>query len=264
MRRLNILYVTVFSLFALPVFAANNAEALSQITDNIMKVCDKPENAGNYWDIRVKGNGEAEIKLKLAGIGVTGEAAFSKAEWDDIQKTVEDNKDYRDCVKALSPIFIKKFSSLISEKVTDEAPKRRILGGIKWQELGGGLKVTLSSCHRQPGSVICKFVVNSMESDSSIDLSENSAIYDQSGNKYVPSKMTVDNLQTAFRDIYFNETVHAELVKGIDTTVKLTFNSVGKESTMISKAKLIATIKQRRASKENHTFTFRDINIALD
>ncbi len=264
MRRLNILYVTVFSLFALPVFAANNAEALSQITDNIMKVCDKPENAGNYWDIRVKGNGEAEIKLKLAGIGVTGEAAFSKSEWDDIQRTVEDNKDYRDCVKALSPIFIKKFSALISEKVTDEAPKRRILGGIKWQESGGGLKVTLSSCHRQSSSVICEFSADPTESDLSIDLSENSAIYDQSGNKFVPSEITVANLKTAFRDHYFNETVHAELVRGIDITVKLKFNNVSKEFTMISKAILIATIKQKRASKENHTFTFRDINIALD
>ncbi|VAX01002.1 hypothetical protein MNBD_GAMMA20-1539 [hydrothermal vent metagenome] len=264
MRRLKILFVTIFSLSVLPAFAANDTEALSQIAENLKQVCDKPENAGNYWDIRAKGNGGAEIKLKLADIGMTGEATFSKAEWHDIQKTVEDNNDYRNCVKALSPIFIEKFSGLVSEKFTVKKPKKRTLGGIKWQESGGGLKVTLSSCHRQFSSVICEFSADPTDSDLSIDLSENSAIYDQSGNKFVPSEITVANLKTAFRDHYFNETVHAELVRGIDITVKLKFNNVSKEFTTISKAILIATIKQKRASKENHIFTFRDINIVLD
>ncbi len=264
MRRLKILFVTIFSLSVPPAFAANDTEALSQITDNLKQVCDKPENAGNYWDIRVKGNGGAEIKLKLADIGMTGAATFSKAEWRDVQRTVEDNNDYRSCVKALSAIFIEKFSGLVAEKSTVRKRKKRILGGIKWQESGGGLKVTLLSCHRRSSSVICEFSTNPTESDLSIDLSENSAIYDQSGNKLVPSEITVANLKTAFRDHYFNETVHAELVRGIDITVKLKFNNVSKEFTMISKVTLIATIKQKRASKENHTFTFRGINIVLD
>ncbi len=264
MRRLKILSATIFFLSVPPAFAANDTKAVSQITDNLEQVCDKPENAGNYWDIKVKGNGSAEIRLKLADIGMTGEATFSKAEWLDVQKTVEDSHDYRRCVKALSPLFIEKFSALVAEKFTVRKPKKRTLGGIKWQESGGGLKVTLSSCHRQSSAIICEFSASATESDLSIDLSENSAIYDQSGNKFVPSEITVANLKTAFRDHYFNETVHAELARGMDITVKLKFNDVSKEFTMISKAMLIATIKQKRASKENHTFTFRGINIVLD
>lgn len=264
MKSYRIIFGVILIIIVLPSYASNDANILNQITDNIMKVCDKPENAGSYWDIKVRGDGDAEIKLKLADIGVTGEAAFSKSEWDGIQRTVEDNKDYRDCVKSLSPMFVEKFSPLISASIQKEIPRKRILGGVKWQELGGGLKVTLSSCYRQSSSVICEFIVNSMGSDSSINISEYSAIYDQTGNKFVPSQISLANFKSIFRDNRSRETMYGELVKNVDTIIKAKFNNVGEESLLVRKAILISTIKQQGASKENHTFTFRDIKIALN
>lgn len=150
-------------LFPMLAFGAQDIN-INSITENLMKVCDKPENAGSYWDINVKGDGEAAVKLKLAKLGLTGEAEFSKGEWEGIQRTVEDNKDYRDCVKSLTPIFISKFIPLI-QKPESKPKKMRVLGGVKWQESGQGVKVTLIDCSRQSTSVTCEFIATATDSE---------------------------------------------------------------------------------------------------
>lgn len=236
---------------------------ISQITDNIVRVCDKPESAGNYWDISVKSGGEAEIKLKLAELGVTGEVAFSKSEWDGIQRTVEDNKNYRDCVKNLAPLFIEKFTPMIKKEEPQELAPSRILGGVKWQKFGAGLKITLSSCYRQSNSVTCEFMVNSKDSDVTLTLSEGSAIYDQKGHRYRSSQLAIANFRASFKYSTL-ESLSGELVQGVNTKVVAKFTNVGESSVLVSKAMLISTVQRAGANKEKHTFTYRDIKIALD
>ncbi|MBL1274472.1 MAG: hypothetical protein COB30_000125 [Ectothiorhodospiraceae bacterium] len=254
--------VAVSTLLVSSVLYANDESNISLITDNIMKVCDKPENAGSYWDINVRADGEADIKLKIADLGVTGEVVFSKSEWEGIQRTVEDNIDYRTCVKELSPLFVKRFAPIIKSEESKKTSTRRVLGGVRWQELGAGLKVTLSSCYRQSSSVICEFIANSMESDSSVELNEGSAIYDQSGNKYVSSQLSIANFKSSFKRSYL-ENMQGELVKGVDTMIQAKFSNVTEESIMVSKAMLIGKIKQAGARAEAHTYAFRDIKISL-
>lgn len=101
------------------IFAKQNSN-IELITENIIKVCDKPQQMGRYWDVRVKGDGNAAIKLKLVELGVTGEVDFSEGEWEGIKRTIEDNKNYRECVTMLSPIFIKKFGVISDVKVKNE------------------------------------------------------------------------------------------------------------------------------------------------
>ena len=161
------------------------------------------------WDIRVKGGGEAAIKLKLAEIGVTGEANFSKGEWEGIRSTVEDTKNYRDCVKSLSPIFIDKFSVLIPQK-QDEKSQPRILGGVKWQEFGLGLDMTLNACTGQGSTVTCDFSVKANDSDAILKIYGGSAIYDQSGKKYTSSYVAIANFKSELKSI--NSNLTGELV----------------------------------------------------
>ncbi|MCW5212282.1 hypothetical protein VU04_05170 [Desulfobulbus sp. TB] len=89
--------------------AQTKGNPVDSITENVMKVCDKPDHAGTYWDVNMKGDGVASVRLKLLGLGkVTGEGTFSQGEWDGVKRTLEDSKDYRDCVEKLVPIFLNK------------------------------------------------------------------------------------------------------------------------------------------------------------
>ncbi len=264
MRLFEILFVTIICVYSFTSHASTEASNIELITENIMKVCDKPENAGSYWDIKVKGDGEADIKLKLANIGLTGEVGFSKTEWDGIQKTVEDNKNYRDCVKILSPIFIDKFNSLITNKETKKTPKRKTLGGIKWQEFGAGIKITMSSCYRRSSSIICEFIAKSTESDSSLSIYESSAIYDQEGNKYIPSQVSIANFTKIFNNKYKVERLDGELVKDVETKVTAKFTNVIDSSVLVSKAMLKSHVAQNGSKGKQQTFSFRNIKILIN
>ncbi len=179
------------------VLAGNENNPINLITENITKVCDKPDHAGKYWDIKVKGNGEAGIRLKFLGLGkVSGESTFSKGEWEGVQRTVEDSKDYRDCVKELAPVFLEKFSSLL---VPEAKKKKRRLGGIQWQEFGGGVELTLKTCYRKSDSILCEFSAHATHSDvDRLVIYGHSAIYDQSGNKYMSSFSSIASFYNSF------------------------------------------------------------------
>lgn len=265
MKISKIYFIVTLILYGTVAESYPEENSINLITDNIMKVCDKPENAGSYWDINVKGDGNADIKLRLGNVGLTTEVGFSKVEWDGIRRTVEDNIDYRSCVKALSPVFIEKFSPLVNVKKseTNSTAQRRVLGGIKWQEIGRGVKITLSSCYRRSASIFCEFIANSMDSDSDIRLYESSAIYDQNGNKYAPSKISVANFVSDFRYSKI-ENVNGELVLGVDTKIVATFNGVDEESMLVSKAMLVSKVGESGRKPEDHVFSFRDVKIELN
>ncbi len=257
--------IIVMQLILLPKLAYGAEEInASSITDNLIKVCDKPENAGSYWDINVKGDGEASVKLKLAKLGLTGEAEFSKGEWEGIQRTVEDNKNYRDCVKTLTPVFLSKFIPLI-QKPESKPEKMRVLGGVKWQESGQGVQVTLTGCSKQSSSVTCQFIATSLNSDVSMNLYSSSAIYDQNGNKYTVNSIAMANFKKTFKlGPSYGETLDGELIKGVDTKISVNFNEIDSGAVMVSKAMLNSTIKDARSNSESQTFSFHDIKILFN
>lgn len=239
------------------VFA--NESTMKNITDNIMKVCDKPEDAGKYWDMKVKGNGAAELKLKLAEFGVTGGAEFTKGEWQGVRSTVENNKNYRDCVKQLTPIFLEKFTPVI-DVVKEPQPKPRILGGVKWLEFGLGLEMTLDSCRRQASSVSCVFIVNAKDNDSQLYVYGSSAIYGGNGNKYNSNFVSIAN----FKSVLKNHRAHliGELIKHVDTKVTIRFPDVSQDAKIISKA-MVKTHVKSKGIADYYDFEFRDIKIRI-
>ncbi len=92
------------------------------VVDDIKAVCTQPATQGQHWKVDGNVNAEAGIQLKLLKVaGVAGTLSFTKEEWSGIQRVLSgqqasDNKDYRECVKALSPVFLGKLDSLANSK----------------------------------------------------------------------------------------------------------------------------------------------------
>jgi len=249
-----------FIVFALSGSAGADQSIINGITDNVMKVCDKPEDAGKYWDMKIKGNGEAELKLKLADLGLTGEAEFSKGEWEGIRTTVENNRDYRDCVKTLAPLFLEKFTPILEAKDENQDANTRVLGGVRWVEFGLGLEMTLESCIRESNSVSCIFNANAVDYDLNSRIYGSSAIYDQSGRKYTSDFVSIANFHGALKKS--NSYLEGELIRKVNTRVELRFSDVDNTAKTISKAMIKTYIKGKGLSG-NHEFDFRNIKIRI-
>ena len=256
-----IFFALVLGFSSAASYTYSQDNSISDITDNIAKVCDKPGKAGSYWDIKVKGDGAAEIKLKLAKLGLSGEADFTKGEWEGVKSTVENSKDYRDCVKSLSPLFIEKFSPLVRHSGDVNKSPSRVLGGIKWQEFGLGLNMVLDSCGRQGSMVSCNLAVNSNDGDVTFYIYGRSSIYDQNGRKYSPNYVSVANFKAALKDEY--SYVKSELVKGVDTNIKIRFSNVPEDASAISKVKIASHVSGKGVNSAND-YEFRNVKINLE
>ncbi|VAX04715.1 hypothetical protein MNBD_GAMMA20-877 [hydrothermal vent metagenome] len=253
------LYFFVISATVLCSSVFANESIMKNITDNIVKVCDKPEDAGKYWDMKVKGDGAAELKLKLAEFGITGGAEFSKGEWQGVRTTIENNKNYRDCVKQLTPIFIEKFTPII-DVVKEPQTKPRVLGGVKWLEFGLGVEMTLDSCRRQASSVSCIFIVNAKDSDSQLYVYGSSAIYGGNGNKFNSNFVSIANFKSVLKN--HRSYLIGELIKHVDTKVIIRFSDVSEDTKIISKAMVKTHIKSKGIA-DSYDFEFRNIKISI-
>lgn len=115
-RILKLLYLTTFTFIVLPTNYCKAAEPLTMenVTKNIIEVCRAPADSNKYWDIKIESSGDTKVKLKLADINISGQAEFSKGEWQGVQRVLkeqqaQDNASYRDCAKSLTPLFLNKF-----------------------------------------------------------------------------------------------------------------------------------------------------------
>jgi len=127
MKKLVILgTIFVFFVFVLNnmVYAEDsNSLLMDRITQNIINVCQAPTTSGKYWKVNVKGSGDAKIKLKIADVGTSGEATFTKKEWEGVQQVLQEqqakeNADYRDCAKKITPLFLEKFVPESKKNIT--------------------------------------------------------------------------------------------------------------------------------------------------
>jgi len=114
--------------FATCYFSANSANALSMepVTKNILAICMAPANKGSYWDVQIKGSGDANVKLKLADGSLSVEAMFRKGEWNGVQQVIKEqqaseNANYRICTEKLTSLFLEKFYTK-SDLPTKPAP----------------------------------------------------------------------------------------------------------------------------------------------
>lgn len=230
--RMKVIIVTAaFGLFmadhnAIADSSTNSAK--DEIVEAITNICDKPSNAGKYWDVAVSGAGEAAIKLKLAKAGLTGETKFSKKEWTNIQNTIENSANYRDCAKELTPQFLAHFKPLAPSQPSEGSKgKKRILAGLSWTTVENGIEMTLKECRRKSTNLNCVFTMQAIDKDSRIAVYNGTYIYDQGGNKF-----EIVNTKIA------NQGSKAELIRKVDTPMELRFGNLYDSSTLVSKVSI--------------------------
>jgi hypothetical protein len=103
-------------IFTLVVSNSAFASDLDTITQSVKSVCQSPSQAGKYWNVTATGKADANGSIRLASIGVNGEATFTKDEWEGVQQVLKaqqsaDNASYRDCAVKLTPLFLAKFAA---------------------------------------------------------------------------------------------------------------------------------------------------------
>jgi hypothetical protein len=107
-------------IFTLAVSSSVFASDIDTITQNVKSVCESPAQAGKYWNVTATGKADAKGSIRLASIGVNGEATFTKGEWAGVQQVLKeqqsaDNANYRECAVKLMPLFLAKFAASAPE-----------------------------------------------------------------------------------------------------------------------------------------------------
>lgn len=107
-----ILLVIAFVLLSQNVLAQSYMQELKNV---IKDLCKASSERGKYWNLRVSADGSASVRLKLADLGLSGDATFSREEWEGIQQVMKedqlkDNERYTECVVKITPIFVERFS----------------------------------------------------------------------------------------------------------------------------------------------------------
>ncbi len=92
------------------------ATDLDNIVKNVQAICLSPSQQGKYWNVTTTGKVGANAIIRLIDVGANAEATFTKGEWEGVQQVLKEqqsleNKNYRDCVSKLTPLFIEKFST---------------------------------------------------------------------------------------------------------------------------------------------------------
>lgn len=91
------------------------ATDLDNISKNVQAVCQSPSQQGKYWNVTATGKAGANGSIRLASVGINGEATFSKGEWEGVQQVLKahqagDNASYRICAEKLMPLFLANFA----------------------------------------------------------------------------------------------------------------------------------------------------------
>jgi len=102
--------------------------AMAAIVENIKIVCQAPAERGKSWSVTATGAGQAKLIIKLIDLGVSGAIEFNKEEWEGVQRVLrehqaEDNRNYRECARELTPLFVQKFSAnpiLLEERLKQQ------------------------------------------------------------------------------------------------------------------------------------------------
>jgi hypothetical protein len=90
------------------------AEGIALLREEILKICQNPNEVGTYLKIEGDGKGEVSVGIvKLLGkAGAEAKGNFTKEEWAGVRKVLDqnsENNNFRACVVQLTPLLIDKF-----------------------------------------------------------------------------------------------------------------------------------------------------------
>ncbi len=105
------------ALVAALVFPIHANASSEEVVNTVRQLCQAPGESGSH--LRVSGGGAAEgsVRVKLLGvIGANANVEFDKSEWEGVQAVLREHQagelaNYRDCVRELTPLFLKASSS---------------------------------------------------------------------------------------------------------------------------------------------------------
>lgn len=101
-------------LLALPAAPLAAQETVAEAMEMVRDTCQTAKDEGSFSSLTAKGQVEGNIRVKLVGkLGADAFIEMSEEEWTSIRQVVRtdqlaDNQDYRDCVKALTPVVLDK------------------------------------------------------------------------------------------------------------------------------------------------------------
>lgn len=93
-------------------------KCLDKIAESVRLVCQAPGQSGKYWDVSLKGRGDAQVKIRNIELGgISAEALFTKSEWEGVQQVLKDqqaadNLNYRACAREITKLFVSKANCL--------------------------------------------------------------------------------------------------------------------------------------------------------
>lgn len=225
---------------------------------SLEQVCQKPKDAGKYWDIKESGAGSAKIGIKkLLGLGVEGEIELNQKEWEGIKSSVEDFTDYRKCVQNMTPYMLPKIESLKPQNKSNEQPTRT-LGGVKWERTISDVSMTLNKCSRLSNTVACDLTLLSEKRDTEFSLEGRTYLFDQHGQRSRISRAKIANFEKSLSKNYMSS-LKADLIQGIPTAVRLEFDGVSTDAEYVSK--LLCKV---RISRHNAEYSYKGMIIQID
>ena len=113
-KRIIEILVLLFVLFGIGTAIA---DIFDEVVGSVQSVCTRPAESGKYWNVDAKGEGDVSVSLtKLPQASLGGTLNFTKGEWEGVQRVLQDqvasdSANYRECVKELTPLFLKKIPS---------------------------------------------------------------------------------------------------------------------------------------------------------
>ena len=104
------LSVLLIAVFMLSIVNIVNSADIESVGNTVKELCSRgADKKGSSLKVTVKSNGGARVKF--IG-GLKGDVELSQEQWEGIQRVfkkeqLEDNINYRECVKELLPLFLK-------------------------------------------------------------------------------------------------------------------------------------------------------------
>ena len=99
----------------LSIPAAADTDVLDRTIAAVQEVCRAPADQASHWKVEGSARVDGQVRVKLLGIvGAGVDASFTGEEWNGVQQVLReqqasDNKNYRECVKAILPLILDRF-----------------------------------------------------------------------------------------------------------------------------------------------------------